>query len=149
MIETRLANEFDASEIVEFQIKMAYETEKLVLDRNTVVSGVISVFRDPQKGKYYVAVDNDIIVASLLITHEWSDWRNSWIYWIQSVFVTTKYRGQGVFKQMYNYILSSVKENDSVSGIRLYVDITNLAARNVYSKIGMNGDHYQVFEWMK
>ncbi len=50
---------------------------------------------------------------------------------------------------MYNYILSSVKENDSVSGIRLYVDITNLAARNVYSKIGMNGDHYQVFEWMK
>ncbi len=149
MIETRLANEFDASKIIEFQINMAKETEGLELNKKTVNDGVISVFRDPQKGKYYVAVDGDEIVASLLITHEWSDWRNNWVYWIQSVFVIANYRGQGVFKKMYNHILAIVVDNDEVSGLRLYVDNTNVDARKVYTKIGMNGDHYQVFEWMK
>ncbi len=149
MIETRLANEFDISDIVEFQINMAKEIEGLELDKETVNNGVISVFKDPQKGKYYVAVDSDKIIASLLITHEWSDWRNSWVYWIQSVFVITEYRGQGIFKQLYNHILSIVADNDEVSGLRLYVDISNIDARKVYTKIGMNGDHYQVFEWMK
>jgi len=149
MIEIRLANEFDALVISEFQIKMADETENYKLDKEIVTKGVNSVFRDPQKGKYYVATDKDIIVASLLITHEWSDWRNSWVYWIQSVYVLSEKRGQGIFKQMYNHILNVVKNNSEVAGLRLYVDINNFAARNVYSKIGMNGDHYQVFEWMK
>jgi len=149
MIEIRLASEFDAAVITEFQIKMAFETENYKLDHNIVAKGVASVFRDPQKGKYYVATEDGKIISSLLITHEWSDWRNNWMYWIQSVYVLPEKRGQGIYKQMYNSILEIVNNNSEVAGLRLYVDISNLAARNVYAKMGMNGDHYQVFEWMK
>ncbi|MBC8321271.1 MAG: GNAT family N-acetyltransferase [Bacteroidetes bacterium] len=149
MIHTRPANEYDAQVIADFQIKMARETEGLELDRDTVNNGIISVFRDPQKGKYYVAAENDKIVASMLITHEWSDWRNNWVYWLQSVYVIPEKRGIGVFKLMYQHILKQVNDSNEVAGIRLYVDKKNLAAREVYNKLGMDGDHYQVFEWMK
>lgn len=149
MVRIRLANEFDAPVIADFQISMANETENIILDKITVNDGVISVFRDSQKGKYYVAADNDEVIASMLITQEWSDWRNNWVYWIQSVYVIPEKRGNGIFKLMYNHMLEIVNINPDVSGLRLYVDVSNLAARNVYEKIGMDGDHYQVFEWMK
>jgi len=148
MIEIRLANKFDSPAITEFQIKMAFETEKIKLDTNIVTKGVISVFLDPQKGKYFVATENNKIISSLLITHEWSDWRNNWVYWIQSVYVLPEKRGRGIFKQMYNHILEIVN-NSEVAGLRLYVDVSNLSARKVYAKMGMDGNHYQVFEWMK
>jgi len=149
MIHTRLSNEHDAPVIAEFQIEMAKETEDLDLERTTVADGVFSVFRDPQKGKYYVATEKDEIVASMLITQEWSDWRNSWVYWLQSVYVIPEKRGLGIFKQMYEYIRKQVVESNEVAGIRLYVDMKNSGARKVYTKLGMNGEHYQVFEWMK
>ncbi len=144
-----MASEYDAPVIAEFQVNMAKETEGLKLDRNTVKDGVISVFKDSQKGKYYVATLGEEIIASMLITPEWSDWRNSWVYWFQSVYVLPEKRGLGIFKQMYTHIIKQVKESNEVSGIRLYVDLKNLGAREVYTKLGMNGDHYQVFEWMK
>lgn len=149
MIHTRPSYEYDAPVITDFQVKMAKETESVNLDKSTVNKGVISVFRDSQKGKYYVTTEGDIIVASMLITYEWSDWRNNWVYWLQSVYVLPEKRGQGIFKHMYEYILKQVKDNDEVAGLRLYVDLKNIAAREVYSKLGMNGDHYQIFEWMK
>ena len=146
MIQVRLSNEYDKTE---FQIKMANETEGMELDKDTVNKGVESVFKDPKKGKYYVATENDVIVASMLITYEWSDWRNNWVFWLQSVYVLPEKRGKGIFKQMYEYIIKQVKESDKVAGLRLYVDVKNLAAREVYAKLRMDGDHYQVFEWMK
>ena len=149
MIQVRLSNEYDATVIAEFQIKMANETEGMELDKDTVNKGVESVFKDAKKGKYYVATENDVIVASMLITYEWSDWRNNWIFWLQSVYVLPEKRGKGIFKQMYEYIIKQVNESDKVAGLRLYVDMKNLAARKVYAKLGMDGDHYQVFEWMK
>ena len=149
MINIRLSNEHDIEVIVEFQEKMALETEGIILDKGIVIDGVTSVIRDPQKGRYYVAIQDEIIVACLLITHEWSDWRNSWMYWIQSVYVLPNKRGGGIFKQMYNYIAEIVKNSTEVSGIRLYVDVRNTNAQNVYNKIGMNGDHYRMYEWMK
>jgi len=149
MIHTRPSNEYDAPVISDFQVKMARETESLNLDIDTVYKGVTSVFKDSRKGKYYIATEENKIVASMLITYEWSNWRNNWVYWLQSVYVLPEKRGQGIFKQMYEYILLQVQENDEVAGLRLYVDISNIAAREVYNKLGMNGDHYQVFEWMK
>ncbi len=149
MIQIRLATRYDSQYIVEFQIKMAMETEGLVLDKETVKRGVESVFNEPSKGKYYVAIQNDDVIGSLLLTPEWSDWRNAWVLWIQSVYVSSELRGKGVFKAMYNYVIDSINKDDEIAGVRLYVDLSNKKARAVYKQLGMNGDHYQLFENMK
>lgn len=149
MMQIRLATEEDRFLIANFQIKMAKETEDLDLDNENVNNGVMSVFQDSHKGKYIVAEINDNIVASLLLTYEWSDWRNSLVLWIQSVYVVPEMRGKGVFKNLYYYVKKIAKEDKNVSGIRLYVDKSNKNAMGVYNAIGMNGEHYNVFEWMK
>ncbi len=149
MIKIRLANIEDAEIIARFQTEMAYETENILLDKDTVETGVKSVFYDPKKGKYFVAETGGIITASLLLTPEWSDWRNKWIWWIQSVYVTPHYRGRKIFKKMYEYVKNMIKKDPEAAGLRLYVDVSNSTARSVYKAVGMNGEHYQVFEWMK
>ncbi|HDO06091.1 MAG TPA: GNAT family N-acetyltransferase [Bacteroidetes bacterium] len=149
MVQIRIATEENREIIAEFQIKMAAETENLVLDKETLSEGVMHVLRDPEKGKYFVAEDEGNVVASLLITFEWSDWRNKWVLWIQSVYVLPDYRKQGVFKNMYAHIKKWATDDNEVAGIRLYVDKTNRRAIDVYSKLGMNGEHYRLFEWMK
>jgi GNAT superfamily N-acetyltransferase len=149
MIQIRKAIQEDANTIVDFQVKMAKETENLELERNIVEKGVEAVFNDSGKGLYFVAEENNIVVASLMITYEWSDWRNGLVYWIQSVYVVDNYRKKGVFRLMYEHIKTKVSQDESLRGIRLYVDKTNTKAINVYNRIGMNGEHYQLFEWMK
>lgn len=149
MIEIRKANREDRDFIVDFQLKMAKETENIDLDYTVVCKGVEAVFIDDSKGNYYIASDGDRIIGSLLTTFEWSDWRNAQVFWIQSVYVIPEYRGQKVFRLMYDYIKEIALNDESVSGIRLYVDLSNEHAQRVYSNIGMNGDHYRLFEWMK
>jgi GNAT superfamily N-acetyltransferase len=148
-IEIRKAIPTDASEIASFQVEMAWETEQYRLDPETVQKGVSAVFTDENRGCYYVATVDNMVVASLLTTFEWSDWRNCTVLWIQSVFVRPGFRQQGIFAQLYNHIKNEVETNPSLAGIRLYVDITNLPAQEVYQRLGMKGDHYKVFEWMK
>jgi ribosomal protein S18 acetylase RimI-like enzyme len=149
MFRIRFARKEDIQSIVDFQIQMALESEGLDLDRDTLSKGVFSVFNDPQKGQYFVAEDNKTVIASMLTTYEWSDWRNQTIYWLQSVYVLPGYRGKRVFSQLYNHVKQLVKENEKVGGIRLYVDHSNSHAINVYEALGMNGDHYKTYEWMK
>lgn len=149
MVQIRMATEENREIIAEFQIKMARETEGLVLEKETLNEGVMHVLRDPEKGKYFIAEEEGKVVASLLITFEWSDWRNKWILWIQSVYVLPEYRKQGVFKNMYAHIKKWATDDNEVAGIRLYVDKANRRAIDVYSKLGMNGEHYRLFEWMK
>lgn len=139
----------DTSIIANFQIDMAWETEEYKLNPNTISSGIKAVFEKPELGQYYVAMVDGKIVASLLTTYEWSDWRNATILWIQSVFVVKAYRRQGIFQLFYDHIIAIAKNDDSIGGIRLYVDKTNIPAQKTYSKAGMNGEHYQLFEWMK
>ncbi len=148
MITIRSAVPDDAIFIIEFQQKMAQETEGILLDFHTVTNGVHTVFTDATKGAYYVAVDGDTVVGSLMTTHEWSEWRCGTVIWIQSVYIIPTHRGQGVFKKMYQHIQSLVTPGSGYRGIRLYVDKTNHRAQRVYEKLGMNGEHYQVFEWM-
>ena len=100
-MEIRKANIEEFSIIADFQIKMAKEIEDLILDEKTVKAGVKAVFNNHEKGCHYVMTDGNKIVASLLTTYEWSDWRNGTHLWIQSVYVLPEYRGKGVFKQMY------------------------------------------------
>jgi GNAT superfamily N-acetyltransferase len=145
----REARHGDAGAIINFQLAMARETEELELDRDICTRGVEAVFADPSRGRYFVAENDDRVVGSLLITYEWSDWRNGVVWWIQSVFVIAELRGQGVYAGLYAYVQSLVDADPSVKGIRLYVDRRNSRAQQVYARLGMNGEHYSVFEWMK
>jgi ribosomal protein S18 acetylase RimI-like enzyme len=106
------------------------------------------VFDDPAKGIYLVAEEQGAVVGSLLITFEWSDWRNGQIGWIQSVFVDPAHRGKGIYKALYREVQRLSVENGWV-GIRLYVEKNNSRAKQVYTRLGMRGDHYEVMEWMK
>ncbi len=139
----------DAKIIIDYQIKMAWETEKLNLDRAILEKGVIAVFNDPNKGTYFVAEADGNVIASLLITFEWSDWRSATVWWIQSVYVMEGYRGKGVFRKMYQFLFDKVKKIPSLAGLRLYVEKQNSSAQGVYEKLGMNGNHYQMYEWLK
>lgn len=149
MFHIRLAIEDDSDVIIDFQLKMAKESEDIDLDPKTLGNGVKSVFRDPAKGKYFIVEDDNYIVGSMLITHEWSDWRNQWIFWLQSVYIMPEHRRKGLFRLMYEEVKQLVIGDDTAAGIRLYVDLTNVNALEVYKSVGMDGDHYQVFEWMK
>ena len=139
----------DLEILVDFQYKMALESENLELDRVVLTEGVKNAVMDPNKASVYVAQENGTIIGSLMITLEWSDWRNGWVWWIQSLYVLPEYRQKGVFKQMYNYLQEVVKGRDDVKGIRLYVDQSNFRAQKVYQAIGMCGEHYTTYEWLK
>ncbi len=149
MIDYRQATPDDVSVIVDFQLAMALETEELELDRVVCSAGVQAVFDDPSRGRYFLAQSEGTVVASLMITYEWSDWRNGNVWWIQSVYVRPSFRGQRVYAGLYEHIQRLVQADDGIRGIRLYVDRRNVSAQTVYTRLGMNGEHYQVFEWMK
>jgi GNAT superfamily N-acetyltransferase len=139
----------DAATIVQFQIDMAAETEDMHLDPPTVQKGVRGILDDSSKGEYWVAtLAEDVVVGGLLLTFEWSDWRNAQIVWIQSVYVTPEYRRQGVFRNLLQHVQQLVAQRDDWCGVRLYVDNGNEDAQSTYRNLGMNGDHYRVFEWM-
>jgi len=148
-ITYRDAHPSDCDAIVSFQMAMARETEDLELDGEILMRGVEAVFGDPQLGRYFVAESDFRVVASLLITYEWSDWRNGVVWWIQSVYVMPEFRRQRIYAGMYEHVKQIVDTQPYVRGIRLYVDRRNTRAQEVYTRLGMNGEHYQVFEWMK
>lgn len=148
-ILVREATEKDIPSIIDFQLKMALETENLTLDIATLTQGVKRLFKDSTKGRYYVAEENEAVIGCLMTTYEWSDWRCGTVIWIQSVYINGPDRGKGVYKKLYEHIQQMVETDPDLRGIRLYVDRTNLAAKEVYSRLGMNGDHYQAYEWMK
>jgi len=148
-IRFRDAVRADRDTIADFQMAMADETEGVALDREVLTRGVAAVFDDPTHGRYFVAESDGTVVASLLITYEWSDWRNGTIWWIQSVYVRPDFRGRRVYTGLYDFLRARVTDDPLIRGIRLYVDQRNTGAQEVYKKLGMDGEHYQVFEWMK
>lgn len=145
----REATAADAPQIVRFQIAMALETENIRLNPETVTAGVRAVFSVPGRGKYYVAEEDGLVVASLLTTYEWSDWRNGTVLWIQSVYVLPEFRRKGSYRRLYSHIRDRVEKDAGLKGIRLYADKSNHTARNVYEKLGMTAEHYQLYEWLK
>ena len=149
MILIREASKSDVQIIVEFQLTMAMESEGMNLERDVLEKGVSAVFDDASKGKYYVAEYKDQVVGSMLNTFEWSDWRNGTIIWFQSVYVKPEFRKLGIFKEMYEHIKNLVNQDEQLCGMRLYVDRGNVKAQKVYKAMGMTGDHYDTYEWMK
>lgn len=151
-LAVRPAGPEDTPAIAGFQILMARETEGMELDPETVSRGVAAVFADRSKGEYFVVETGervDSIVGCLLVTPEWSDWRNGTVLWIQSVYVVPGMRGRGVYRLLYEHLQARVAASPALRGIRLYVDKRNTAAQGVYARLGMTREHYELFEWMK
>lgn len=144
----RKAKSEDASVIIDFQQKMAWETERMTLVPEIISKGVHAVFTDSSRGRYWVAQNEGKVVASLLITFEWSDWRNCNVWWFQSVYVLPEFRRKGIFRSMYQHIKAEA-EKDGIPGLRLYVETNNSPAQNTYEALGMNSLHYKMYEWMK
>src|SRR2546427_4917446 len=148
-IRYRDATRADTAAIVAFQCAMARETEEMELDAAVCGRGVAAVFDDSSRGRYFVAESGGQIVASLLITFEWSDWRDGAVWWIQSVFVRPDMRKQGIYAALYEHVRRLAAADESVKGIRLYVDRRNTAAQEVYRRLGGDGGHDFGFVWMK
>jgi GNAT superfamily N-acetyltransferase len=143
----RVASREDGHVFVEFNQAMAFETEGKQLDPDIVGPAVASVFDDVEKGFYVVAEDEGHLVGGLMITYEWSDWRNAWLWWIQSVFVRPEARGKRVYSELYDFVKARAREA-GVYGIRLYVEHDNTHAQRVYEKVGMERSHYVMYEEM-
>ncbi|MCY4489315.1 MAG: GNAT family N-acetyltransferase [Deltaproteobacteria bacterium] len=148
----RTATLADVEAIAAFQQAMALETEDKTLDATTLRQGVAGVLQAPEKGFYLVAVADTAeagtaaVVASLLITYEWSDWRNATFWWIQSVYVDDGWRRKGVYRALYDHVLNLAGARGDVCGIRLYVERTNDIAQQTYDNLGMHKSHYDLYE---
>jgi L-amino acid N-acyltransferase YncA len=149
VFEIRKGKLSDLENIVELQLKMAQETEDLKLDRDVVTKGVRGVFEEPARGTYWVAEEKDKILGVLLAIPEWSDWRNGTVLWIHSLYIIPEARMSGIFKKLYLNLKQQVMQSPQLVGLRLYVDRQNESAKKVYDKLGMNKDHYELYEWLK
>jgi ribosomal protein S18 acetylase RimI-like enzyme len=148
-IQVRKATPDDAESIARWQLAMALETENFKLDPKTVLAGVRHVFAEKNIGEYLIGMREGVPVACMLLLREWSDWRCGTLLWIHSLYVEPVARRSGIFRLMYDFVKNSVEADSKLRGIRLYVDKTNHAAIATYTNIGMDGSHYQTFEWMK
>jgi GNAT superfamily N-acetyltransferase len=145
-IRVREATQTDLQFLVDGNAAMALETEKLELDRMRLARGVSALLSDPGKGVYLVAECEGRRVGQMMLTYEWSDWRNGNFLWIQSVFVLPEYRGRGVFKAIYRHVEELARRDNSVCGLRLYVETENERAQETYSHCGMARASYLMYE---
>lgn len=145
----RPARPEEADLLIEYQLRLARETEGLELDRTALGRGVRAVFDDSGLGEYWVAELAGEVAACLLVTREWSDWRNGTVLWIQSVYVLPENRGRGLYRALYEQLRRRVEATPDLKGIRLYVDHRNHRASAAYERLGMTHEHYALYEWMK
>jgi GNAT superfamily N-acetyltransferase len=149
VLEIRKAAPADAAAISRFNQAMARETEGKLLIPERVDAGVLRLVSDPSLGFYVVAASGEDIVACLLVTHEWSDWRNGLFWWIQSVFVEAPWRRQGVYSSLYGFVQELAQADPQVCGFRLYVEKDNAVAQQAYSALGMAQTDYLVYEELR
>lgn len=145
-VTIRHAKPEDVDTLVTFQLAMADETEEKSLDPDLLRAGIDAVFKSPNKGFYIVAELEDRTAGGLLITYEWSDWRNATIWWIQSVYVDQSLRRKGVYRAMHDHIFNTARARDDVCGVRLYVERTNRVAQQTYVSLDMAKSHYDLYE---
>ena len=145
-ITIRKATTNDLETLVGFNSAMAQETEEKALDLETLRRGIAEMLEDDSLGFYLVAEADGAPVGQLMVTTEWSDWRNAHFFWLQSVYVKPEYRRQGVFRHLYEYVERQARESGNVCGIRLYVERTNTRAQEAYVNVGMAHSHYDMYE---
>ncbi len=142
----RRATPDDAPVLVAFNAAIAWETEHKRLDPAALAAGVGAVLADPARGFYTVAERGGEVVGQMMITYEWSDWRNGWFWWIQSVYVAEIARREGVFRALYRAIEQRAAADPSVIGLRLYFESENARAQATYRALGMSDTAYGMME---
>jgi len=145
----RPARDEDVPFIVAFSAAMAMETEARELDQARLRNGTLALLASPAHGFFMVAElsrPDRQLIGQLMITFEWSDWRNAAFWWIQSVYVDPAWRRQGVFRQMHDTVIHNARANPAVCGVRLYVERTNRVAKTVYDRVGLTSSGYEVYE---
>jgi ribosomal protein S18 acetylase RimI-like enzyme len=145
-VNIRVAEQSDLASLVNFNQLMAWETEQKKLDESTLSSGVAALIADDKKGFYLVAQHNAQVVGSLMVTTEWSDWRNGVFWWIQSVYISPDYRRRGVYAKLYAQVKTLAEQQHEVCGFRLYVEKENIIAQKTYESLGMQQSHYLMYE---
>lgn len=136
----------DEAVVAGFQCAMARETEDKVLDAAVVERAVLRALEDPARGEYLVAELGGQVIGSLMLTREWSDWRDAWWVWIQSVYVAPEARRKGVYAALYARVQERVEARDDELGIRLYVEAENRGAQATYERLGMQPSTYRFYE---
>lgn len=145
-ISVRTGEERDASALIEFNIAMAQETESKELPTAVVSAGVRNLLENPHYGFYVIAEKGEEITGCLMVTTEWSDWRNGEFWWIQSVYVRPEFRRQGIYRKLYESVRTRAAMKGNVCGFRLYVEQENAVAQRTYQDMGMEETSYKLFE---
>lgn len=146
-LQIRQAVVSDAEVIADFNSRLAMESEGKTLDQKTLLPGVQALLQDANKGIYYLACDEaGEAIGQIMHTYEWSDWRNGWFWWIQSVYVVAEHRGRGVFTTLFEHVREQARRQGNVIGIRLYVEDNNTRAHKVYERTGFESAGYFVLE---
>ena len=149
-IEIRKGTPEDLNQLLKAQVQMAYESESVHLDEQSLKAGLQAVLSDSSLGQYWIAFSSQrSFLGTLMITREWSDWRNGFVLWIQSVFVAPEFRRQGIYRALYSFIKQKAEDDPLIVGVRLYVEKENERAIQTYRRLGMNSDRYVVCEWLK
>ena len=142
----RPARPADAPRLAEFNVALARESENLALDPPTVLNGVARLLADPARGFYTLAESGGEVVGQILVTFEWSDWRDGVIWWVQSVYVAEHARRRGVFRTLCAAVEARARETPDVVAIRLYVADGNASAIATYVKLGFEDAGYRILE---
>lgn len=151
MIHVRNAELTDLDRICQFNQSLAQETENRTIPADVLRAGVESALVSSDKLRYWVAVspeDPGVAVGQVAVSYEWSDWRNGWIWWLQSVYVDARWRGRGVFRRILEQVKADAQANGQVIGLRLYMEHDNHNARATYEKMGFAPAGYEVLEAM-
>jgi GNAT superfamily N-acetyltransferase len=145
-LRVREARLDDQMVIVEFNVRLALETEATVLDPERLAQGVRIALTEPDRLRYWVAERDGRVVGQTAITREWSDWRNGWIWWIQSVYVRADQRRRGILRALFDAVYLAARSQPDIVGLRLYVERENHPAQQTYSRLGLEATSYLVFE---
>ena len=145
-MQIRAAGPADLATIVEFNLRLAAESENKQLNVETVRQGVEALLADETKGRYFVACLEEEIIGQLMHTREWSDWRNGDIWWLQSVYVAAPFRRRSVFRRLFQHLWNEAQNRPDVVGVRLYVEVENIAAQETYRNLGLIQPGYFVME---
>jgi len=147
-IRIRQAMASDLSVVMNYNMALASETEGKLLELERLQEGVKAVLQYPEHGFYLIAENaaSGKVVGQMLVTYEWSDWRNGVFWWLQSVYVQKSWRRHGVFRRLYKHVMRKARSSQKVVGVRLYVEKENHLARQVYQDLGLLPAGYHVYE---